>query len=593
MSIALQHLTDAGRSMLGRANNGEQLNISMIVIGAGAATAPTDLYPLTALIDHRYDVPIIAKIDQGNGLLIIDGTINSSSMPPGGGFPLREVGVMAEIAGETPQLYCVANAFAETPDNIPGPEQPAAVHAFKIKAQIDRATNVTITLGTSQDILGQNYGPDSIGPGVFDQKIGNTLWYRRLVEGIGIELTEEAETITIGQKTLKLDLDLYVPENHPDAPSPNVVFPTIDAAIDFLRQYTIPSDRLATIHVAGGVYNLTATIELNHPNAQQIRMTGADQQSVNISFIAPGIGPNIIDVTVDSVVGLTIGHPIYLFGSNADSNMQNVHKGGHTISGIAGNIVSVQLSIASIFTAFPAEAITNARLYWNPTVLRSTANPTIDLSNGIRDLENFSIQIQVANLDGIVIAGNSRLTSILVSDGRYGFLLVGGNISGGMCAAFGNNSGFIIGGSAALASHGHFFANGNVLRGYWASEGSVSIGEINAEIYAQGNGEVGILADQNSSVGLQNVRAHLNAVGGSASARGFLRFGSVPTLAVMFSSNTRFDLQAIAAATIIGFLNGGQANTLDPPNDTVGNQNSYISVGGVAEFETLPVSLPV
>ena len=223
MSISLQHFTDAGRDMLGRANNGELLTFDTMVIGAGVAAAPADIYPLVALIDHRFDVTITNQVDQGDGILILDGVINSVDIPAGQGFNLCELGLMAHIALEAPQLYSAANVMATTPDYIPDAvENPTAVHAFKIKVVIDRATNVTVVLGTSTDIIAENMGPalDPNGvawPGVFHEKIANTLRFKRLTPGHGIEILEATAdpfNITIGQKVLKVNLNVYVPIGH-------------------------------------------------------------------------------------------------------------------------------------------------------------------------------------------------------------------------------------------------------------------------------------------------------------------------------------------------------------------------------------------
>ena len=53
MSLSKQEFTNIGRTMLGRAQNGETLHVSKIVVGSGVAAMPADLWPLEDQLTQR------------------------------------------------------------------------------------------------------------------------------------------------------------------------------------------------------------------------------------------------------------------------------------------------------------------------------------------------------------------------------------------------------------------------------------------------------------------------------------------------------------------------------------------------------------
>ena len=56
--------------------------------------------------------------------------------------------------------------------------------------------------------------------------------------------------IYIGVKTLQNDLDVYVPASYPNPPAGALLFPSVQAAHDYLLGFAIPTDKFARIHVA-------------------------------------------------------------------------------------------------------------------------------------------------------------------------------------------------------------------------------------------------------------------------------------------------------------------------------------------------------
>jgi hypothetical protein len=316
MSINRQEFTTVGRDMLGRANAGETLTIATVVVGETRVTAPADLWPLTEIPGYVMDVTITQQTDLGDGVLLIDASFNSSQAPRA--FELCGVGVMAHIANEPDRLYSVANVLATGADNVDPVVE--SIHAFKIKVVIDRAPNVTVVIGTSQDIMGENIGAATVGAGVFAEKLANTLRFKRLVMGPAIEINEDDETITIGQKTLLINLDLYVPLSHPLG-TPETRFATLQEAHTYLLGYTIPSDITARINIQAGTMDpsvLGTGVEFTHPNAASIQILGDPtvvMKTISSGSIVPG-GPNIYNVTVgvNDVANLAVGDLVNLFG---------------------------------------------------------------------------------------------------------------------------------------------------------------------------------------------------------------------------------------------------------------------------------------
>jgi hypothetical protein len=208
--------------MLGRAQNTEVLHITKIVVGAGSASQPSQLWPLTALINWKMDVVISSKRDYGQGTLLIEGSLRSDQAPSA--FDLHEVGIMAHIGAEADRLYSVANAFTDPVDHI----DPAAptIQVFKVKLIIDRipAAQLSISIGPSENVVGQNLGADTVGPGVYRDALGNVLNFKRIIKGTSMDIHQVPDDVNptaiyIGVATLTNDLDVYVPMNYPSPPA--------------------------------------------------------------------------------------------------------------------------------------------------------------------------------------------------------------------------------------------------------------------------------------------------------------------------------------------------------------------------------------
>jgi hypothetical protein len=374
MSLAKQEFTNAGRSMLGRAQNGERLTISKIVVGSGSATQPSDLWPLTALVHFEMNCAISTKNDFGDGTLLIEGSLRSIDAPHA--FDLKEVGVMAHIAAEADRLYSVANVFLEAPDHI----DPAAptIQVFKIKLIIERIPtgNITFSISPSENVVGENLGADTVGPGVYKDAAGNILHFKRLVQGANMDIHDSTDgnSIYVGMNLLPNNVDLYVPMGYANPPAGALLFPTIQEAHDYLLTFTIPPDKRATIHLDAGVFSGAGNspCAFYHPNASQITVIGRPRVDFTITA-----GPNYVDATHKNVTlsgnlaALIVGLPVYLM--NTDTGW----AGGCYITAKAGQVVTLSVIKRDAQTAYNINnsgALGACRLSYLPTVIYE-ANP--------------------------------------------------------------------------------------------------------------------------------------------------------------------------------------------------------------------------
>lgn len=590
MSLAKQEFTDAGRSMLGRAQNTEILHISKIVVGSGSATAASELWPLTALKTYVMDVTISAKRDYGQGTLLVEGSFRSDAAPHA--FDLREIGIMAHIGAEADRLYSVANVLAESPDHI----DPAAptIQAFKIKLVIDRipTAQLVVTIGPSENVLGSNIGADTVGPGWYKDAAGNILNFKRVIVGTGMEIydtpTADPTAIYIGVSTLHNDLDIYVPTNYPGVIDPKVLFPSVQAAHDYLLGFVIPPDKFARIHVGPNILPTATTITFSHPNSKQISLIGQPRVERTIAQIV-GTGPLPLGSTQKEVALvdqslLAVGRNVYLYGC------QPTWVGGCKITALRANVVTLSHFRKDTQTVFaPTDTTANMKLKWYPSCLVNTdpnafnsLAPCISFPNGIKQIENmcfegcgYILQITEGLLKNCqIIGGTGGVTGTFAKrclnqfQGFFGFI-------GEIVLSNGGWGVFSLG---TITAFDQTVCNGNNI-GVQASGAGTAIGSItggmpNTIVYLVHN-QYGALAGNGGSF-----------VGGSVfyceNDYGFRAQGlSVVSLGAAYGSfpqHNGIDLSA-QGNSYIGYTRWGQpVPSCDPLNDTVGNQNAIIHV---------------
>jgi hypothetical protein len=585
MSITRQEFTNAGRDMLGRANAGETLSITRVVIGSGRATASSDLFPLIDLISPELDIEITQKTDQGDGVLLIDAVFNSDQASRA--FELCEVGVMAHIGTEADRLYSVANVLATGADFVD--PDAKSIHAFKIKVVIDRAPNVEIVIGESRDILAENIGAETVGPGVFKEKIANTLRFKRLVEGTSIELLDDGDSVTIGTKTLRVDLDLYVPLTHPDAPSQEVAFPTIQEALDYLSGLTIPDERRATINVAEGRHIITQTITPNHPSGRRIWIKGRPVVNMPIT-VAGGYDLdnsgnkqfrfqtlNALDyarLSVGDVAAIVSDSGSYIF----DGAFPIVTLGGFP------QVTLMSRCIRGSGNVPPPNSTNNCRFFWWPTQLVQNTPPGQDmllvLGGGV-NLQDIAITGQAGNIGrpiqaraylsiywcGITESPAAREALYAIDEFYPQQLFIGNSAAGLYCGGpslWGSNPLIHIPADISV------FVSSCAGIGIWATD-------MQFHVRITGNGTLGIFADQFSSVRVVGTSGLGGACWVQHNSVGLRCEGRAGTQIARFLNNSNGDLVAWNLALIMASIaDDVTANEMSPPPNVIANNGSII-----------------
>src|SRR4029077_8771544 len=300
-----QRLTNVGWDALSIALGGGRLTFYKMQAGQGTIANDAAIMGMTQLVTPIVDIPINSYVIEGDGQITLFGNINSSELTTG--FTFRELGVFATIEqpiggkGGTPSgpniqvipqtpstqanpvvpppaegtalMYSYCNSYAAS-DYIPGKNEATDVtNTVQVTIKIDEAQNVVINVLAGQQFSVVNIGPPSVGAGPWSYTQANVGYFKRLVPGPMTDIHEVTNTITIGQKQLTADLDLYVANGNPDI-SPN--FSSIQKALNYLGQYVIPTAIRARINVSPGTYTSTTTIIVDHPNSQSITIQGPE-----------------------------------------------------------------------------------------------------------------------------------------------------------------------------------------------------------------------------------------------------------------------------------------------------------------------------
>lgn len=585
MSLSQQEFTNVGRAMLGRAQNGEVLHITNIVIGSGSAGQPSDLWPLTNLIHQEMTTPISTKRDYGDGTLLVEGSILSTNAPHA--FQLREVGVMAHIGSDPDRLYSVSNVFADAPDTI----DPAAptVEVFKIKLIIDRipSANVIIQIGPSENVVGENIGSDTVGPGWYRDAQGNVLYFKRIVQGPGVIITEAADhsSITVGLPLLTRNLDLYVPLTYPNPPAGALLFPTIMDAHNYLLQFTIPTDKFAQIHVGPGTF--TGRLGLWHPNGDQIFISGMPRKDKAITQINYAGVPGSVNVGCNTT-GLAVGMFVYLILCDAG------WAGLTFITAVASGYVTVAVVKKDSRPVYTTnDHGSGRRMSWLPTTIATPDHGPPWTAQQVLCYTNYAAVANLQFFGGYhalhLLAARTSLQNIVASGGAY----VG--IAGGTHVVFPEGTptahndivvcdcdwGFTAGTCLGHNIWVNFTANAcgvgascdvwltlGAVAGVPSGTGKICFNHCNSGVFAI-----------SSNIGVGNVQYSNNDIGFEAAHCGVAWVnGIVPNI----PRNNGYDLYAWGMG-YVEYNRGGDPTALittPAPGDPGGNQNSYIWVGG-------------
>lgn len=569
MSFNQQVFTDAGLSMLSAAEGGSTLTITKIVAGNGSAASDADLIPLTALIGYKTDVVITRRTDLGKGKMIVSGQLVEALMPAGSTWSLKELGVMAKIGAGPEQLYTVSNVYADPADTVT-PHTGTATHAFDITLNIGRATTIDVTLGDPTTVDVQNIPSDAtVGAGVYAGRVGNVFQMKRLVTGEGMQIVEESDRITIGVKTIAADLDLYVPASHPAAPSPDVAFATLQAALDSLSDTIIPPDKVVTIHIYSGTFTASAAIAFNHANSSQIYVVGEARVDKTITAI-DYINGTTKRVTVSpDATGLSVGQAVYIANSTAG------WAGGCYITAISGNLVTCSILKRDSRPDFTTnDHATGRRLSYYPTVLK--------INDPSQVLNNIYLPHAIGGLTNLTIIG-----------GSYGIYGRNGDIRPTNIAIFSARAGISC--DSLVLNGENVFCDGDA--------GIVCIGTAQSydQVYINGCGEAihairGLFGSQTSGQDAYKLVLSHNLYGIILQGAQYFRGGSIQASSSTYGvfcdlnsvafvnpstyqsafDNNATDLLAQNNSYIVMNKFGGASPSCSPAAEVVGSQNSLI-----------------
>jgi hypothetical protein len=547
-SFLNQQLTDVGWDALSVALGGGTLTFYKMQAGSGNIANDEAIPPMTALVAPVTDIAITSYVIEGDGQITLFGNISSEQIDVG--FNFTELGVFAVIedpvvgqggtpagpnitaiqgggtpgtlapvvpppAYGTPLMYSYANSYA-TSDYIPGAaESTDVVNTIQVTIKIDKAPNVQISILQGEQFAVTNIGGPEVGAGPWSYTQANVAYMKRLVAGALTDIHEDTNTITIGQKQLTADLDLYVANGNPDI-SPN--FSSIQNALNYLGQYVIPTSIKARINVSAGTYTSATSVIVDHPNSQSITIQGPENtryvgtslsiigSSYNWDMTINGIG-NTSQFLVDSYAIVD-----YVLGVTTPS-FPLVTGCFRVLSKTAS---SVTLRVPNPKSSFSIAGATNIGVVpINVLLTCSTLNTSVFYigSAGLRLLQNVAIvpttlptsSTTILNIQGTTSLRNVGVTMwnvIINSEGTNVIIGVGANapVTCTTVASTYNTVGFFGAPNANFSMRG-CVATYNSFRGAWVEGGFCGfslqasfVGGNNTGLIVSGNGSMAIQA---------------------------------------------------------------------------------------------------
>lgn len=514
-----QQLTNVGWDALSIALGGGRLTFYKMQAGSGIIANDAAIPPMTALVEPVYDIAITSYVIEGDGQITLFGNIASDLLD--GGFDFKELGVFATIeqpiAGKggipggpniqaivqapttqanpvipqpsvgTALMYSYCNAY-NTADYIPGSgESTSVVNTVQVTIKIDQAPNVQINILQGETFSVVNIGPPSAGAGPWSYTQANVGYFKRLVAGAATLITEDTNTITIGQKQLTTDLDLYVANGNPDI-SPH--FSSIQKALDYLGQFLIPVPIQARIHVSADSYVSSNLIVVDHPSGQAITIQGSPTTTRTSSGTTVTGGSGNWSMTfsgISSTAEFQVGK--YAMILSASGTYAGLTCGMYLITAKTANSVTARSNFWP--ASFPVTGGASAYITPINVVLARTAINQPVVYVGAYGLKAFRYMAVVSpggpttTVVGVTINGTSNfefsgVTGFQASPNAagnnfaYGFHInTGANVNFSNCVSTYNMIGFAGNGGAVFSTCA---ATDCYLRGFWAQGSGASFG---------------------------------------------------------------------------------------------------------------------
>jgi hypothetical protein len=517
-----QQLTDVGWDALSTALGGGRLTFFKMQAGSGVILNDSDIPPMTNLVQPVCDIPITKYAIEGDGQITLWGNIASAQLDTG--FTFRELGIFCAIEnpvvaqgggipaganisviGQTPEvrtnpivpnpplgtslMYSYCNSYDQS-DYIPGSgESTDVVNTIQVTIKIDKAVQPIVNISVGQTFDVQNIGPSSVGAGPWSYTQANVAYLKRLVQGPGLLISEDTDTITIGQKILTVDLDLYVALGNPDI-APN--FSTIQNALNWLRDYYIPTNIFARIYVQPGKWLNAATTIVDHPQGLQVKIIGSyggPFAPTSATFLGgAGNGSVRLNGPAGRFSGIAVDDCILYLNQNNVAGM--MISGIHKVTAVAADASSITFFPAS-WMPYPSLAgVSGGEVYHLKSVLEAAVNThgIIVRSQGLGLLQYMALVGKTPTIDQYVLGLNaSRGVTNCEYVGAFGWLqgaAIGGSSvglaatgSGNLylndCAANKCNDCIWGGNPGAFLRASNSFGNSAERYGAWASGGDL------------------------------------------------------------------------------------------------------------------------
>jgi hypothetical protein len=403
----------------------------------------------------------------------------------------------------------------------------------QVTIKIDQAQDVQINILAGQTFSVVNIGPPSVGAGPWSYTQANVGYFKRLVAGPMTDIHEDTDTITIGQKQLLADLDLYVANGNPDI-SPH--FSTIQKALNYLGQYVIPTSIRARVNVSPGTYTSSTATVIDHPNSQSITIQGPQNTtytgtSLSITGSAYNWDMTIYGISDTSQFAVNYYAIIHYVGGVTNVS-HALACGCHKV--LAKTASSVTLRVMNPKTSFSVVGASSIVITPISVILTSDVvniGPVYIGSYGVGLFQYMAIIASLAPTlatSAIFMAGASHLKFVGVS--LWNVLLndlgnntcqsinAVANVACEFCAATYNQSGFVASANGSYVLRG-CVSNYHSFRGIWIESGAVTfvldptfVGGCTREGIALANNGYGavqggqpmgfVLCHQNDDVGL-------------------------------------------------------------------------------------------
>lgn len=132
-------VTDVGKDMIAKSQNGQTLTFSRVALGDGLVGEEEDVTKFTAVKNERLSLPIAKYSTLGNGQFQIQFRLTNSQVESG--FWHREIGIMAKIDNGQEQLYAYTTAGNK-----------ASFIYDKTTPVEERIVNVNFVIGNAQNL---------------------------------------------------------------------------------------------------------------------------------------------------------------------------------------------------------------------------------------------------------------------------------------------------------------------------------------------------------------------------------------------------------------------------------------------------------